>query len=559
MTTPEQPGHHPGQVQAANAAERAAIAAGARPAAPLLAPEYPAIKNQDLRGFGWDIDSGFSKPRGAIFPIGSFGHTGFTGTSLWMDSVHPRGNAPISNLRGAVATAAASALEASARESLQSQSSALPGPSCCATPAATSSRVLTGIDALEAEHFSLFAEAVRKHGGTLRVGLLTNQSGVDAQGRRTIDVLANDLPRAVPGAKLTALFSPEHGILAQQDSTGIAPEIDAATGLHVISLYGDKDADRHPTHQQLKDLDVVVIDLQDAGVRFWTYETVLGYFLEAATHEAVPGHRFDLVLLDRPNPIDGLDVEGPMLDASRESYTGFMPLPVRHGMTFGELARYFNAQKLRADGTPLRASLTVVRMQHWDRSEYFAGTGLDWVNPSPNLRSPEAAILYPALGLIEQTNISVGRGTASPFSFFGAGASTDTKTGESIPAWFNATEVAAYLTARRIPGVSFAATTAPIAEDRFHYPFHGHTIEAVSVTVTDRSSFHSPELGIEILSALHHLYPKQFALQKSLALLGNQKTLTLLEQGVDPRDIAASWKDALSGFAAFRAAALLYP
>ncbi len=276
MTSPEQPGHNSGQVAAANAAEQKEIAAGDKPSAPLLAPDYPAVKGQDLRGFGWDIDTAFSKPRGAIFPIGSFGHTGFTGTSLWMDpgsdtyvillanAIHPRGNPPISNLRGEVATAAAKALH------LYEPSTAAESPT------------LTGIDVLESTSFSALS-------GLHHLGLLTNQSGLDARGKRTIDILHAHL-RTTNNQQLTTLFSPEHGIFGAQDSTHISAETDSATGLRVTSLYGPTDADKRPSHEQLAGLDAVVIDLQDAGVRFYTYETVVGYFLEAAARERTEFH-----------------------------------------------------------------------------------------------------------------------------------------------------------------------------------------------------------------------------------------------------------------------------
>jgi len=537
MTTPQQPGHDLSQLTKASKAEELAIAAGDKPAAPGLAPHYPAAK--ELRGFGWDIDTAFSKPRGATFPIGTFGHTGFTGTSLWMDwrtntyvillanAIHPRGNPPISNLRGEVATAAARALDLYPC-----------GPTpifeirdCITIPVAGSLRspnsipTLTGIDILESSHAAALAN--------LRLGLFTNQSGIDAQGHRTIDILYQT-------TKLTTLFSPEHGLATSLDTEHIANSTDSATHLPIISLYGSNDADRRPTHDQLKDLDAVVIDLQDAGVRFWTYEAAMSYFLRAAATEQTQYHHDLLIIvLDRPNLIGGA-TQGPLSDRGTESYVNTMPLPVRHGLTLGELARYYAATH------KLLTYLTVVPMQHWSRTQYFADTGLPWINPSPNLRSPEAAILYPALGLIEQTNISVGRGTDHPFSFFGA-------------PWLNATDVTTALTARHIPGVTFTATTEPIAEDANHYPFHGQAIPAVHVTVTDRNALDTPELGIEILAVLHRLYPIQFQLTKVQRLLCNQATLDALTRGDDPRDIAATWTAAIAAFKSATAPYLLYP
>jgi SSS family transporter len=556
MTTPEQPGHYAGQLTLANDAERAAIAAGERGAAPLLAPRYPAIHHEDLRGFGWDIDTAFSKPRGMVFPIGSFGHTGFTGTSLWMDpgsdtyivllanAIHPRGNVPISNLRGEVATAAAEALHLypTVEQSATSSDERRTSPT------------LTGIDVLESTHFVALAPFAEQHRDTLRLGILTNQTGLDSHGRRTIDILATDLPKAIPGAHLTTIFSPEHGIFGHQDTTAIQAETDPATGLHVTSLYGAHDSDRRPSHDQLKDLDAVVIDLQDAGVRFYTYETVAGYFLEAAAHELHDFHHdLKIIVLDRPDLIGGEAVQGPVSDAGLESYIDYTSLPVRHGLTLGELARY-------DDGTKdLGADLTVIPMQQWSRSEYFDATGLPWTDPSPNLRSQIAATLYPGLAFLEMTNVSVGRGTATPFGLFGAGQSAkDAKTGVQPPAWFHAADVAAALNARSIPGVSFVATTTAVAEDSNHYPFHGQTIEAVRINLTDRNVLDSPELGVEILTVLHRLYPTQFHLEKTMRLLANDATMKALERGDDPRDIAASWKPALDAFRARRQPYLLY-
>jgi uncharacterized protein YbbC (DUF1343 family) len=333
----------------------------------------------------------------------------------------------------------------------------------------------------------------------------------------------------------------------------------------LISLYGLHDTDRRPSHAQLQNLDAVVIDLQDAGVHFWTYEAAVGYFLEAASTEVTQyHHNLEIILLDRPNLIGGTQTQGPISDPGTESYVNYMPLPIRHGLTLGELARYIVGTK------HLSTHLTVIPMQHWSRTDYFADTRLPWINPSPNLRSPEAAIRYPALGLIEYNNISVGRGTDHPFSFFGAGIpptkpSTSTATGgrtdasaSTTTAWFHANEVANYLTARNIPGVTFTPTAETIAEDANHYPFHGQTIEAVRVTLTDPKQTDTPELGIEILAALHHLYPTQFNLPRAMPLVCNQATMDAITRGDDPRSIAATWQPALDAFRAATTPYLLY-
>ena len=544
MVAPEQPGHADGQVAAANAALRAAISAGAKGAAAGLAPHYPAVQGQDLRGFGWDIDTAFSKPRGAVFPIGSFGHTGFTGTSLWMDpgsdtyvivlanAIHPRGSAPISNLRGEVASAAADAL-------------GLYGSGSASGMDQRTSTTLTGVDVLEENHFAPLVEGLGHVGHPLALGVLTNQTGLDRAGRRTVDILATDLPKVVPGAKLVAIFSPEHGIFGKQDSARIEAEVDPATGLHVTSLYGPTEADKRPSHEALKDLDAVVIDLQDAGVRFFTYDTVTGYFLEAAAREKTEFHHdLKIVVLDRPDLIGGEQVQGPVSDEDLThgvaAYIDYMPLPVRTGMTIGELAKYVVGVK------HLDVDLTVVPMEHWSRSQYFDETGLPWTNSSPNLRTMTAAVLYPGLGFLDYSPVSVGRGTDTPFEVFGA-------------AWMHAAEVAGALNARKIPGVSFSATTTSVAENANRYPFHGQTIEAVRIAVTDRRALDSPEMGVEILSVLHRMYPSQFQVEKTLRLVGSRSTVEEIERGDDPREIAESWKPKLAEYVEARKAFLIYP
>ena len=505
--------------------------ATAAPDATIFTPSGDTTKGVATRGFGWDLNSPFSRPRGTIFPIsttarpGSFGHTGFTGTSLWLDpasntyvillanAIHPHvGTSSISTLRGEVATAAARAL----------------GLGVATTPGAQST--LTGIDVLVSTHFAALELAAQRHSGHLRLALLTNQSGLDSNGFRTIDLL----DKASPAIQLTKIFSPEHGLLGKQDTEHLTAESDLATLLPVISLYGAKASDRRPSPAQLQDLDAIVIDLQDAGVRFWTYEALTGYFLEA-----VAGTPTEIILLDRPNPIGGLAVQGPLSDVGLESYTNAMPLPVRHGLTLGELARYMVGEK------HLSTSLTVIPMQRWTRNQFFADSGLSWVPPSPNLKTLPATILYPGVALIEQTNLSVGRGTATPFENIGA-------------PYLNPAELSAYLTARHIPGIVFTSSTLTIAETPEHYPSHGQTIPGLHLEVTDRLALDSPELGLELLSALHHLYPAQFQLDRAHTLLANAAVLDAIRSGGDPRTIAASQSAALAVFRAARQPYLLY-
>ena len=522
----------------------------ALPGGTIFTPDGKTTTGVAERGFGWDINSAYSRPRGEVFPIGSFGHTGFTGTTLWIDpssdtyvvllsnSVHPRGASPISLLRDEVATDVAKALGiAGGRPNNSGQSGS----------------VKTGIDVLEATSFAALKQAEARHGGKMRLGLLTNQTGLDAQGRRTIDVLRG----AGGGIELVRLFSPEHGIFGAKDSTNIGQEVDPATGLKVTSLYGPKDADKRPKPDDLKDLDAVVIDLQDAGVRFYTYETVVGYFVEAAACEAARGHPLEVMVLDRPDLIGGAAVQGPVSDTA-ESYVNYMPEPVRNGMTLGELAQYQRAEHPGACGNS-PAKLTVVPMQGWRRDEFYDQTGVKWVNPSPNLRSVDEAVLYPGIGMIEGTNLSVGRGTATPFEVFGAGAAAATKDAPAQPAWFDGNVVAEYLNARKIPGVGFGATKFAVAEDANHYPYHGQTIEGVRMTVTDRGALDSPELGIEILSALHRLYPAQFKLDRAKPLVANSDTMAEVARGEDPRSIAQGWTGGFQSFKRLRAMYLLYP
>ena len=511
----------------------------------MVTPEQPATGTA-LRGFGWDIDSPYSSNRGTLFPVGSFGHTGFTGTSLWIDpvsdtyvilltnAVHPNGGKNINSVRAQVADAAAQAfgvipdggvLAAHITGYNESLSGSRRWP-------ARNGEVKTGVDVLEADHFSELADLARRHGGRLRLGLLTNQTGMDSAGRRTIDVLYHDASAAVPGLELKTIFAPEHGIFGTADKPGIAGTTDARTGLPVISLYGETSASRHPSVDTLRNLDAVVIDLQDAGVRFYTYETVIRYFLEAAAQTGT-----EIVVLDRPDPVNGAFVQGPLSDPGSESYVNPMPLPVRHGMTLGELARYFNQQ------LHLNAPLTVVKMQGWQRGDWFDSTGLEWIDPSPNLRNLAEATIYPALGLIETTNVSVGRGTDTPFELAGA-------------PWIDARAFARYLNHFDEPGVRFV----PISfTPQAPYPYAGDQCNGVEIIVTDRNVFDAPGTGIAIASSLAHLYPDKFDVKRINTLLANRSVLAALEDGEDPNKIAAGWAPALERFVEQRKAALLYP
>ncbi|MGA9717130.1 MAG: exo-beta-N-acetylmuramidase NamZ domain-containing protein [Acidobacteriaceae bacterium] len=511
--------------------------------AKMTEPEQPAT-GTSLRGFGWDIDSPFSSNRGTLFPVGSFGHTGFTGTSLWIDpqsdsyviiltnAVHPDGGGHTVALRSRIADAAAQAIGIKTQES--GQLTQLTGYNESLTGArrwqARNGDVKTGIDVLEAEKFLTLQGLAKKHGGRLRMGLLTSAVGVDRDGHRTIDVLAHDAHRADPSLTLTTLFSPEHGLQGNQDTENISNTTDATTGLPVISLFGSKEK-RRPPLDTLRHLDAVAIDLQDVGVRYWTYDAAMGYMLEAAAKTGI-----DVVVLDRPNPVTGSFVQGPISDIGRDSYTNYMPVPVRHGMTIGELARYYNGEG------HINAALTVVKMQGWQRGDWFDSTGLTWINPSPNLRSQRAAELYTGLGLIETSNISVGRGTDTPFELLGA-------------PWIDARTLARTLNADMLPGLRFLPVNFTAAAP---YPYAGQLCHGVSLIVTDRNTLDGPELGLEIASALWKLYPNDYKLDGIDHLLVNKSVLDALRSGEDPERIAGDWRIALAAFMQRRAAYLEY-
>ncbi len=385
--------------------------------------------------------------------------------------------------------------------------------------AASSHKVRTGIDVLKSTGLG------GDSGHPTRIGVLTNQSGVDSQGRRTIDVLAG-----MAGVKLTAIFSPEHGLAGQQDTTEIPEERDVATGVPVYSVYGGTDAKRRPPLEVLKTLDAVLIDLQDVGARFYTYRTTVGYFLEGAAQAGI-----EVIVLDRPNPIGGAAVEGPVSDAGQESFILYHPLPTRHGMTLGELALLFNAER------KMHARLRVIAMEGWRRADWYDQTGLAWVNPSTALRSLTATTLYPGVALIEFDNVSVGRGTDTPFELVGA-------------PWIREHDLAGYLNRRRIPGVRFM----PVQFTPRSSAYAKELCRGVQIEITDRNALDSPELGIELAAALEKLYPHQHKMDRMPLLLGNQSVFEAIQRGDDPRRIARSWQGSLKKFKRLRQRYLLY-
>ncbi|MGH9958211.1 MAG: exo-beta-N-acetylmuramidase NamZ domain-containing protein, partial [Pyrinomonadaceae bacterium] len=478
---------------------------GVRVLSPLTVAEMTrprlVTENGWSRGLGWDINTSYSTNRGDLFPLGSFGHTGFTGTSIWIDPatdmfvvflsnrVHPDGKGDVASLRGKVASIAGAAvtdLAASGNAVLEqtryyeqlNQTLALfmfsRNQATDSTPQlnpSNSDTVLNGIDVLERDGFKQLAG--------LKIGLITNHTGRNRQGRSTIDVFhkANNV-------RLVALFSPEHGIRGLADEK-VSDSRDEQTGLPIYSLYGET---RRPKPEHLKELDALVFDIQDIGTRFYTYISTLGYAMEEASKARLP-----VFVLDRPNPIGGLVVEGPIADADKLSFTAYHTIPVRHGMTIGELANYFNQQR------EIGCDLRVIKMEGWRRPMWFDATNQTWINPSPNMRSLTEATLYPGIGLLETTNVSVGRGTDTPFEIVGA-------------PWIDGARLALLLNRRALPGVRFV----PVRFKPNASVFKGEECGGINIIITNRTTFRPVDTGIEIAAALRRLYPEQWKVDSYL-------------------------------------------
>jgi uncharacterized protein YbbC (DUF1343 family)/CubicO group peptidase (beta-lactamase class C family) len=475
------------------------------------------------RGLGWDIDSGYSRPRGKVFPLGSYGHTGFTGTSIWIDPfsktfwiflsnrVHPDGKGNILPLQAALATLAGEAV-------MGFDFANVPGALAPRTNAAAATPdgivpvpVLNGIDVLVKQNFAPLKK--------LRVGLITNHTGVDRRRKATIDLLKN-----APDVMLKALFSPEHGIRGALDET-VGDSVDEKTGLPVYSLYGER---RAPTPEQLHNLDALVFDIQDIGCRFYTYPSTMGLCLEAAAKAKIK-----FFVLDRVNPINGVAVEGPV-HKGESTFVGFHAVPLRHGMTMGELARLFNAER------GWNADLTVVPLEGWKREMWFDQTGLPWINPSPNMRSVTEATLYPGLGLHE-TALSVGRGTGTPFEVIGA-------------PYIDDVQLAAELNGAGLPGLRFVPVRyTPTASTFKEKPCGG-----VAMVVVDRERLQSVDVGLVIALTLQRLYPKDYALDKISHLLLHRETLEAIRACKSLSDIKQTWAADLAEFNQRREKYLLY-
>jgi uncharacterized protein YbbC (DUF1343 family)/CubicO group peptidase (beta-lactamase class C family) len=491
-----------------------------------VSPQSPADQ-PILRGLGWDIDSPYSSNRGELFPIGSYGHTGFTGTSMWIDpfshsyvilltnAVHPHRGHSVTSLRSRVATIVAASFGITAASvKLTGYNETIVGPGLH-REVEPKAGVLTGLDVLAEDNFA----ALRGK----RIGLITNQTGVSREGRRNVDLML------AAGIQVTALFSPEHGLAGAEDRDDVSDTKDPASSLPVFSLY--QASSRRIQPAMLDNVDALVFDIQDVGARFYTYSCTMLYGMEEAAKKHLP-----FFVLDRPNPITGVHAEGPLLDPDLHSFTGCFEIPVRHGMTLGELATMANAER------KLGLDLHVVPMRGWDRGDWFDATDLPWVDPSPNMRSLDEALLYPGIALLEASpNYSVGRGTNSPFELIGSD-------------WIRSRELASFLNGRYIPGVRVYPTRfRPTSSN-----FSGKTIDGVRFVITNRDTFDSIRLGLELAYALNKLYPGKIAWQENRFLIGNHEVLKELKDGVDPSTILQEMEKPLAGFIQQRERYLLY-
>jgi uncharacterized protein YbbC (DUF1343 family) len=485
---------------------------------------------RNVRALGWDMDSTFSSNRGELLPLGSYGHTGFTGTSMWMDPttglyvifmssrLHPDGTGDVTPLRARVATVAASAVT-------RLPAGALHGTAWTgrdfgpigqppAPPRAPALPVLSGIDVLRANHFDLLQGR--------RVGLVTNHTGIARDGASTIDLI-----HGAKGVTLVALFSPEHGIRGILDAN-VPSSKDEKTGLAIHSLYGDT---RRPTDVMLEGIDTMVIDLQDIGARFYTYMTTMAYVMEESAKRNIR-----VVVLDRVNPINGYQIEGPVLAKGESTFVGyFWSMPTRHAMTLGELARLFNGENR------IGADLVVVELKNWRRDAWFDETGLPWINPSPNMRNLLQATLYPGVASFEGTNISVGRGTDTPFEQIGA-------------PWIDGVQLAEALNARNLPGIRFYPVRFTPAASKYAM----EACQGVFMVITDRTALRPVRAGLEIASALQRLYGAHFQIDPAERLYGTREGLARIKAGDDPAAIASSWGGGEGRWRLLRAKYLIY-
>lgn len=471
----------------------------------------PHVIGETTRALGWDMASPYSRTLGSFFPMGSVGHTGYTGTAIWMDPptqtymivltnrVHPYGKGDVAELRRRISAAVGTRFAPREEPPV-----ALAPESAPAAPAADGSArpegpTVSGLERLVAEDFAPLS------GRT--IGLITNQTGIDAQGRRGVDLLA----AAAPKVRLKALFSPEHGITGQVDAN-VPNSRDAATGLPIWSLYGPA---RRPSPEMLNGIDTLVFDIQDVGVRYYTYLTTLVYALEEGGRRGL-----QVVVLDRPNPITGAVVEGPLMDPDMRSFTAPHTIPVRTGMTIGEFARMVVGER------KLPVKLTVIPLENWRRGQWYDETGLPWVNPSPNIRSQTQALLYSGIGLLEATNVSVGRGTDMPFEVVGAPWITDPQA------------LADAMNARGLAGVQFR----PVFYTPTSSVYANTSVGGVRMEVTDRDAIRPVTVGLALGRELMERYPGNFRPAAIQNLLVNRVTMWSILRG-EPFVRIMGWVD----------------
>ena len=484
-------------------------------------PQSP--EGASARGIGWDIDSRYATPRGDLFGTESYGHTGYTGPSLWIDPVsdsfvalmtnrvHPVVATSVVRLRSIVASISAAGISR-----LYSNSESARRAERSHLRRAPYAEVQTGLDVLLGAGFQ------ELHGK--EVALITNQTGIDRLGRRNIDLFAQ-----AEHVTLKRIFTPEHGLDGVLDQPEIIDGTDPRTGIKTYSLF--QTDRRRPPSALLDGLDALIFDIQDVGARFYTYITTMGFAMEAAAEAGVPFY-----VLDRPNPINGVDVEGPVLDTELESFVGYHRLPVRHGMTVGELARMFNGER------EIGAELTVVKMEGWRRDLWFDETGLPWVNPSPNIRNLDQATLYPGIAMLEWLeDYSVGRGTDTPFQFIGA-------------AWTEGSALADAIRRESIPGVRVYARKLRPRDS----VLQGSVVDGVQFTITDRDALQPTRLGLAIAAALRRLYGSKADLGRSERLIGSRAVIKELNEGRDAMAATASSVESLIEFRTRRQQFLLY-
>jgi len=510
------------------------------------------------RGLGWDIDSGFSGPRGKILTLGSFGHTGWTGTSIWIDPFsqtfliflsnrnHPTEDGNVGPLRYKLGTLSGEAISdfnfayvpgalepRSEAEMASARRGGSRGPRSATAPDAKVSALntLNGIDVLVKKKFAPLKG--------LRLGLITNHTGHDRERNATIDLLKN-----ASEVQLKALFSPEHGIRGLKDES-VEDSVDERTGLPIHSLYpkvperkpDQSEADyaamvldlHKPNLEQLKELDALVFDIQDIGCRFYTYTSTLGLALKASGEAGIK-----IFVLDRVDPIDAVTIDGPVL-TSPSNFVHYHTVPVRYGMTAGELAQMINSER------HFKADLTVIPVENYSRTLWFDETGLPWTNPSPNMRSLNEAALYPGVGLLETTKVSVGRGTDTPFEVVGA-------------PYIDELKLADEMNRAGLQGVRFV----PVRFTPSYSVYKGTNCAGVNIILTDREKCKIVDIGIVMAQTLHRLYPDSYNIERFNRLLGHSATIEAIKGGKTLKEIRAAWQPDLDEFQKRRSKFLIY-